>query len=238
MSDGIAAYGITLNWDGVDVAEITNVSGPGMKVDSLDLTSHGSSDAFREFVAGLADGGEVTFEGHFYSGDTNGMIAFITDMQARSSKTCIVTSPTAAAFTWTFTAFATAFDMQYPHDGTLGFTATVKITGKPVLAVTAATGPTDIVVTGNVSGALAEIPTYAAGTYEYVVNTVAEASVTVTVTAAGANTITVNGNTVASGVASGAIDLTPGAITTLTVVVGETGKVNKTYTIRCMSAGA
>jgi hypothetical protein len=106
------------------------------------------------------------------------------------------------------------------------------------LGVTAVTGPTDIVVTGNVAGALTEVPTYAAGTYSYIVNTSADASVTVTVTVGGSQTITVNGNSVASGVASSAIDLTPSAITVITVVISETGKSSKTYTIRCMGASA
>jgi len=238
MTSGISAFGTTFNWDGADLAELTSIGGPSMKAETIDLSTHDSSDQFREFVAGMRDGGELTVEGNFISSDSTGQIALVTDMQAGSSKTLIITGPTSAAFTWTLTAICTAFEPTFPYDGKLGFTASFKATGKPVLAVTAATGPTDILVTGSVAGALAEIPTYAAGTYSYIVDTTADATVTVTVTAAGATSITVNGNTVTSGVASSAIDLTPGAITTITVIVGETGKVNKTYTIRCLSAGA
>ena len=45
--------------------------------------------------------------------------------------------------------------------------------------------------------------------------------------------ITVNGNVVDSGEASAAIALgAAGSITTITIVVSETGKVAKTYTVR------
>ena len=74
-------------------------------------------------------------------------------------------------------------------------------------------------------------PVFAAGTYAYtaaVLNAVA--SVTVTPTCAAATSIRVNGTTVASGVASGAIALATG-VNTITITVLETAKTNKTYTI-------
>lgn len=74
-------------------------------------------------------------------------------------------------------------------------------------------------------------PAFAAGTYNYV-STVenATASVTVTPTCATATSIKVNGVTVASGVASGAIALAVG-VNTITVTVLQNAKTNKTYTI-------
>lgn len=74
-------------------------------------------------------------------------------------------------------------------------------------------------------------PVFAAGTYEYVASVInATSSVTVTPTCAAATQIKVNGVTVASGVASGAIALAIG-VNEITVTVLETAKTNKTYTI-------
>ena len=129
-----AAFGAKLNWDSEDIAEVTSISGPSMKVDMIDVTSHDSPDTFREFIAGLADGGEVTFEGNFIASDSAGIIAFITDMQARTAKTCKITLPASLGY-WSGTAYATAFDMNYAHDDRISFTATVKYAGKPALTI-------------------------------------------------------------------------------------------------------
>jgi len=237
MSNAVAAFGTTLNWDGEDIAEITSISGPSLKSDAIDVTSHDSTDATREFIAGLVDGGDVTIEGHFYSGDSAGIIAFIADMLARSTKECIITGPTSEAFTWTFDAFATEFDTSYPHDNKLGFTATLKVTGVPALAVTASTGMSACTgIEENGGGAITLLPTFAIGTYAYTtsVNT-ASTYIKLTPTAA-SHTITISNGSeeqqVTSGAQSGEIDLgAAGTITTVTVKVQESGKTAKTYTI-------
>lgn len=134
MTSAVSAFGAKLDWNSVDIAEVTSISGPSMKVDMLDATSHDSANTFREFVAGLADGGEVTFEGNFKAADTAGIIAFITDMQARQARTCKVELPASLGY-WSGTAYAIAFDMSFPHDEIMTFTATVKYTGKPTLTI-------------------------------------------------------------------------------------------------------
>jgi len=74
-------------------------------------------------------------------------------------------------------------------------------------------------------------PAFSGTTYTYGSNVAqAVASVTVTPTCATADTIKVNGTTVASGVASGAITLTTG-INLITITIIKSGYVNKTYTV-------
>jgi len=238
-TEAIAAFGVTLERDSNPIAEITNLSTPELSLDTVDVTSHDSPNTFKEFVGTVLDGGEVAIEGNFIAGDTNGQVALLDDMLNKTKQSFVITFPTEITATWSFDAYVTKYKAgDFPVDGKVPFSSTLKITGKPTLAITAATGPTNIVVTGNVSGALTLVPTYAAGTYEYAIDGTGDASVTVTVTAAGADAITVNGNTVASGVPSGAIDLTPDEITTITVIVSETGKVSKIYTIRVAGASA
>ena len=102
-SVAVSAYGSTLTWNGTALAELTNITGPSMKVDTIDVTNFGSPNSFREFIVGLIDGGEVGIEGNFITSDTLGQVAFSTDFYARTSRTCVITGPTAAAFSATIT---------------------------------------------------------------------------------------------------------------------------------------
>lgn len=238
MTNAIAATGATLTWNGQAVAEITKISGPSISVDMLDVTVHGSTDSFREFIAGLRDGGEVTIEGKFHSGDTDGQIAFITDMTAGTSRTAVITGPTAAAFTWTFTGLGSAFSIDEPHDAELTFTATIKVSGKPVLAVTASGNLTGLTgIEENAGAALTFLPAFAAAkkSYNVTVNT-ASTYIKLTPTLAGATiTITTDADDssqdVASGAQSGTIAITDAAVTTVTLDVKEPGKVANRYTL-------
>ncbi|MBA7564463.1 hypothetical protein ES708_06126 [subsurface metagenome] len=142
MTLGVAAKGTLLAWDGNDVAELTSISGPSESMDPIDLTSHDSTSAFKEFVAGLRDGGEISIEGNFIKTDANGQITMHTDFQAGTAKTWIIKHPAWVDSTHmypqvTASGLVTAFELTYPMDDKIGFTATIKVTGKPVLKVTA-----------------------------------------------------------------------------------------------------
>jgi len=52
----------TPGWE--DIAEITSLSGPGMSRDTIDVT-HFGSEGWREFIAGLKDGGDVSLSMNF-----------------------------------------------------------------------------------------------------------------------------------------------------------------------------
>lgn len=221
-----AAYGVTLARNGNIIAELTNIGSPKLSLETKEVTSHQSANSYREYIGTLLDGGDVALEGNFIAGDADGQIGLITDMEAKTVQAFVITFPTSITATWTFSALVTAFEIgDMEPDGTQTFSATLKVTGKPTLAITASNNLSNLAITTATL-----YPAFAAGTYEYTATSTG-ASVTVTPTAA-AGTITVNGNTVASGVASGAISL--GAIntvTTITVIVQETGKTAKTYTV-------
>lgn len=44
------------------IAQITNISGPNISVDTVDVTSMDSVGGWKEFIAGMIDGGEVSIE--------------------------------------------------------------------------------------------------------------------------------------------------------------------------------
>jgi len=85
---------------------------------------------------------------------------------------------------------------------------------------------TSIVLSGSPSNY-----TFSAGTYAYNSVTVLNAVSSITITPTGAGTITVEGETVASGNASSPIALTASVEKTIVVATTEVGKATKTYTI-------
>ena len=125
-SSGVAAFGTSIS---PSAGEITNISGPGISVDEVEITNHNSANDFKEFVAGLIDGGEFSVEGNLTSAIVTGLYA---DLLARASKSYVVTFPN--SMTWTFSGYPKSFETDAPVDGKLGFSATFRVTGKPVLA--------------------------------------------------------------------------------------------------------
>ncbi len=127
-SSGVAAFGTTVS---PSAGEITSISGPGISTGEIDITNHSSSDDFREFVAGLMDGGEFSIEGNLTADIVTGIYA---DLISRTSKSYTITFPN--GLTWTFTGFPKSFETSAPVDGKLGFSATIRVSGKPTLAST------------------------------------------------------------------------------------------------------
>jgi len=236
-TSALAAWGATFKWNTVAIAELNNIGGPTLRTETIDATSFASANAYREFIAGLHDGGEVSIAGNFIPGDTTGQIAMSTDFHAGTARTCVVTFPTAAATTWTFTGLITSLEIAVGDvAGKLNFTATIKVSGKPVLAVTASADLTDLTgIEENAGAALTFLPAFLATKYDY--NVTVDTSTTwvkFTPTLAGAIITIYNGissQDVLSGAQSGTIAVADGVITDITLSVKETGKVAKVYTV-------
>lgn len=230
MGYGISAHGTTFKWGGNAVAELTSIGGPRISVDTIDVTSHDSSGKFREFVAGIGDGGEVSLEGMLYSGNTLGQVALVNDMLSRTLREMIITFPDGTTFTCN--AIVTGFEPAAPFEDKLSFSATVKLSGLPSFGVSYADNLTGLVITTATL-----YPTFAGGTYVYTALGTGT-SVTVTPTCAAADYITVNGNVVISAQASSSINV--GATGTSTPIVVKTfkaGKTPRTYNITHVKTG-
>ena len=131
-----AAFGVILTYTTGPkvVGELTSISGLSLSADAIDVTSHGSTSAYREFVAGLIDGGEFSVEGNHIAADT-GQQQILTHLAARDAEAMTIVYPDASD--WAFSALCTAYSAaDAPVDGKLAFSATFKITGVPVLTYT------------------------------------------------------------------------------------------------------
>lgn len=115
------------------VAEVTSISGPNFTADSLDVTTHGSADRYREFIQGLRDGGEVSIEGNY---TTASSALIVTQLNTSSAVTVTVDLPTTPSVTrFTASVISTGFSTEAPVDGVIPFTATFKVSGKPSLGL-------------------------------------------------------------------------------------------------------
>lgn len=224
-------YGTTFSWDGDPVGELTRIGPVNITTSKQDSTNIAPADAFKTMLPGLLDPGDVDLEGWFRPGDT-GQAGMLADILSRTVKEFIITFPTAiSSSTWTGNAYVTAFSAgDVTPEGIVPWTATISITGKPVLGVTASTGLTTPFF--SISESAVIVPTVAGDVYLYVATVLTGVtSVTVTPTAT-AGVITVQGNVVATGEASSAITLgVAGSVTLITIVVKEALKSAKTYEI-------
>ena len=243
MTSGASAFGTFLIWNYHKVLEITSISGPSQSRDAIDLTSHDSASSFREFVAGIIDGGEISIEGNFVSSDANGQIKFHTDMQSGTKRSCFIVMPMAVGAAWSFEAIALGFEGTYPYDDKIGVSGTLKITGKPALLVTQSTGMSGLIGDEYDDDVVGDALTFdpeaiAPGTYAYAstVSSNAKDGVKLTVTAA-THTIYVQGISEDSGVETPAVISlgAAGTNTDILILVHETDeavtKAPRLYTL-------
>lgn len=131
-----AAFGSKLLRGAVEIAAIQSISGPGLALDTEDVTSHDSTDAWEEVVATILRSGEVTLDIMYdpaAATHKNASGGLLYDLAQRTSTTYSIKFPDTATTTWSFTAFVTGFEPDMPHDGSLTASVTLKITGKPTL---------------------------------------------------------------------------------------------------------
>lgn len=231
-------YGTTFEWDGDTVGELTRIGPVSITISKQDSTNLNPDDAFKTMLPGLLDPGNVDLEGWFRPGDT-GQAGMLADMLSRTQKEFIITFPTSiSSSTWTGNAYVIAFTAgDATPEGIVPWAATISITGKPILGVTASTGLTTPFFTISESAVI--VPDAAGAVYLYVATVLTGiSSVTVTPTAT-AGVITVQGNVVGTGEASSAITLgAAGSVTLITIVVKEALKSAKTYEIYLTRAAA
>ena len=117
------------------LAERVSIKGPGISRDSLDATHMDSPNNWREFIAGLKDGGEVTIESNYVPTDatqnaTTGALALFNSGVTRNWKLVMPVSP---IVTWILPAFLTNFEPDIPLDDKMMLSLTLKVAGEPTL---------------------------------------------------------------------------------------------------------
>lgn len=130
---GVAAFGTLLKMGSTPttVVNVTNISGPGMSTETIDVTAHDSSSAYREIVASFISAGEVTVDFNFDPSqtthkDASGGIIDVWKNRTLEDWNILFPDGTINA---DFDAYITAIDLDMPHDDKLGGSMTLSISG-------------------------------------------------------------------------------------------------------------
>jgi predicted secreted protein len=134
---GLDAFGTQFQrGDGTPVqytalANCTNIGGPGLSRETLDVSAHDSPDQWVEKIGGMKDGGEVSLDLNYNPNVHDALVADLDDDEPRAYRIVFPVSP---AVTWDFHAVMTGFEPSAPYDDKLTATATFAVSGKPTLS--------------------------------------------------------------------------------------------------------
>jgi len=123
---------------------VTSMAGPSITRDTHDVTAMTSPGGWREFIGGLKDGGEVTFDANWLprdvtqSQDEGGFMAeFDKDScESRGNWRILVPAcPGEDEVILTFAGIVTGQNIQIPMDDKMSFSGTIKVSGRPTLEI-------------------------------------------------------------------------------------------------------
>jgi hypothetical protein len=110
------------------IPEVMGIGGPTASFDLVDSTSMESTLSTREFIAGLRDSGELTFEINFLPGNTV-HTGLRDDNLNRTKRQFQLLFPDSPVVTYTFAGFVSGFELNVPIDDRRIVNVTIKITG-------------------------------------------------------------------------------------------------------------
>ncbi len=125
-------FSATINSVLTPIASLTGISGASLSADDIDITAHDSPDGYREFTQGLRNGGTINLEGNFTGSVSQEALKDLFDLGETVAMT--IEFPDGIA-EWQFNGYVNAFSTDEPMDNKASFSASIKISGKPVLVV-------------------------------------------------------------------------------------------------------
>jgi hypothetical protein len=114
----------------VDIAEVISITPPTFNLDQIDVTHMQSPNRNREFISGLNDPGECSFDVNFIPGNSTDdrmfeLLALPTG--ASRARNCRISYPNGV--TWSFLAELTGYEPTVPVDDKMTATVTFKVSG-------------------------------------------------------------------------------------------------------------
>lgn len=111
------------------IANLTSIGEIGVESEEIDTTDLDSPDNYKEFIAGSKDAGEVSLAGNIK--DESNVEKMLALAESQTVEEWTVNYPSGAK--WVFKAFVKSFkDGEKTTDGLATFSATLRISGKPV----------------------------------------------------------------------------------------------------------
>jgi hypothetical protein len=113
-----------------NVANVRNISGPGVSGNDIDTTTMDSSSNYRTFAAGLLDPGEVTFS-LVYDPTAASHARLARYMGKKYAANWKVALGSSGGTLTTFSGYVKGMSREIPMDDVISCDVTVKVTGKP-----------------------------------------------------------------------------------------------------------
>lgn len=130
------------------IGEVYDVTPPNDTVDEVDATHTQSPNRTREFIPGLIDPGEASFEQNFIPGSTSDVL--IREIKALGERVrCRITFPNGV--TWKFTGWVSGYEPAVPTDDKMTATVTWRVTGPTVSTPAAAPTNTALPAIGGIA---------------------------------------------------------------------------------------
>ena len=143
MSNAVFALGTLLKiGDGAatsevftTIAEVSDIGGPELAQETVEVTNHSSPGGWREKIGGILDGGNVSLAINYQPTHAthNNTAGLVKDLRSRTKRNFELVFTDAGNTTWSFTALVTSFAPAEPIDGALTAEVTLEITGAPTL---------------------------------------------------------------------------------------------------------
>lgn len=154
-SDAHTGFGaLLLKGDGaspenfVAVMGVKSMTGPNISRTTHDVTDMQSPSGWKEFIGGLVDGGEVQFDANLLphnetqNQEDGGFMAEFDKSSCSSRGNWRISFPECDGDPQGYMAFAgivTGQSMTFPLDDLMGFTGTIKVSGRPELHISSGT---------------------------------------------------------------------------------------------------
>lgn len=130
LTDDTSSDATTAGVASAATSYVTNVSGPGLALDSEDVTTHDQTYAWEEVAVTILRSGEVTLDVVYDpAAGVHGLLSGY--LNAKTKIFATVTWPGAVA--WSFPCYVTGFEPSAAVDGALTASVTLKIDGAPTL---------------------------------------------------------------------------------------------------------
>lgn len=136
-SQARTSFGVKLLQGLVPVAELTSLTPPSWKSDTIDVTNHDSVGRMAEFIGGMRSSNDVKVTGNFIIDDA-GQVLLMADQADGIVHDFTIEFPPAWGSIFTFSAVVLSFDISdfQTKGDAVSFTAVLKVSGVVTLTTT------------------------------------------------------------------------------------------------------
>ncbi|MFO8014746.1 MAG: phage tail tube protein [Phycisphaerae bacterium] len=122
-----SAHVMSLKRGATEIADVTRITGPGLALETADISALDSD--WRERLATILDGGEVTFD-LAYDPDDADHVQIVSDLTAKTKTTWhVYLDAGGGAEDWSFEAYVTGFEPTGSAGEALTASATLSVDG-------------------------------------------------------------------------------------------------------------